>query len=403
MIPKSSPALLAFALTLLLVTPLVADPLPWGPECGAVRCPGATLLIPYFEVDLDDSGRTTLFSIANADFEPALVRVVVWTNWGIPALGFNVLLAPDELRSIHLGKLLATGALPVSHYDDPFDYPGCPSQLAPATLDAQALATLKARLTGQPDLDDGQCYSEAVEDGLATGYVTVDAVRRCSDTARFPGDAGYFAAGNQGVASDRNVLWGDVLLLDDARDRADGFEAVALRADAERFGTGPGQVPGTFYDCCTLGEAPSFDDHRTPLSATYRTRVLGAKTLGTQLLVWTQGQPETRYPDGGPLECGASPKETYVGMASRDEAGGGGNFIELTTALRTQRLDLEDFAELEGLFGTLDLCTKHRSAFGFLSPPTRLFQTWVVPLLSLRDRFSVGYHAAPVREPGVCG
>jgi hypothetical protein len=45
-------------------------------EIGTVDdVPAATLLLPYFEVDLDNpAGVTTLFSINNASAAPALVR-----------------------------------------------------------------------------------------------------------------------------------------------------------------------------------------------------------------------------------------------------------------------------------------------------------------------------------------
>lgn len=45
--------------------------------CSIDAVPAATLLLPYFEVDLDSSdGVTTLFSINNAEAAPALAHVV---------------------------------------------------------------------------------------------------------------------------------------------------------------------------------------------------------------------------------------------------------------------------------------------------------------------------------------
>lgn len=374
----------------------VADPLPWDFQCDAVRCPGATLLVPYFEVDLANPlARTTLVSISNADREPVLVHLVVWTNWGIPVLGVDIRLGGDELRSLHLGQLLRSGALPASEFTDPESYQGCASPLSAPALDASALAALRARLSGRPDPEDGLCYSSAAEEELATGYITVDTVTRCSDSALYPGDEGYFAD-NGGLASERNVLTGDVILLDNAENRAEAFEAVALRADADRYGPGS-PVEGTFYGF------PNHD-HRAPLSATYRTRFLRGATLGTEVLLWTQGQPSTRHPVGSPLECGSFPQETYVGGLLREETAVEElTQLEFTTPLKTQRLDVAAIEEFAGVpFGTLDICTKSRSAFGLLSPPTILFQSWIVPLFSLHDRFSVGYHATPVTEHSYC-
>ena len=54
-----------FFLTLLLA--VSATPAAWAGSCSLDDRPGATLLLPYFEVDLDDPlGRTTLFSVNNA-------------------------------------------------------------------------------------------------------------------------------------------------------------------------------------------------------------------------------------------------------------------------------------------------------------------------------------------------
>ncbi|HXO22611.1 MAG TPA: hypothetical protein VOA87_22035, partial [Thermoanaerobaculia bacterium] len=55
-----------------------------GPA-GAVICtiddvPAATLLLPYFEVDLaNGNGITTLFSVNNASATAILAHVVVWS------------------------------------------------------------------------------------------------------------------------------------------------------------------------------------------------------------------------------------------------------------------------------------------------------------------------------------
>ena len=53
--------------------------------------PAATLLLPYFEVDLGNTnGADTLISVNNASATAIVANVVVWTDWGTPSLGFNV-------------------------------------------------------------------------------------------------------------------------------------------------------------------------------------------------------------------------------------------------------------------------------------------------------------------------
>src|SRR3954462_10550019 len=54
-------------------------------NCRLANQPAPTLLIPYFEVDLNNlSGQNTLFSVNNSSYKPALARVVQWTDWGVP-------------------------------------------------------------------------------------------------------------------------------------------------------------------------------------------------------------------------------------------------------------------------------------------------------------------------------
>ncbi len=69
---------------------LLAMPAAGGALAGNCRVddqPAASLLIPFFEVDLEDPrGKTTLFSVNNGGAKPALARVVLWTDWGVPTL-----------------------------------------------------------------------------------------------------------------------------------------------------------------------------------------------------------------------------------------------------------------------------------------------------------------------------
>ncbi|MBV8200992.1 MAG: hypothetical protein JOZ15_10265, partial [Acidobacteria bacterium] len=65
-----------------------------GGQAGAVICtidavPAATLLLPYFEVDLNNpNGLTTLFSVNNASATAVLVHVVIWSDLSVPVLDF---------------------------------------------------------------------------------------------------------------------------------------------------------------------------------------------------------------------------------------------------------------------------------------------------------------------------
>ena len=83
-------------------------------EIGTVDdVPAATLLLPYFEVDLDNpAGVTTLFSINNASAAPALVHVVIWSDLSIHILDFNVYLTGYDVYTQNLRDLFINGTAP---------------------------------------------------------------------------------------------------------------------------------------------------------------------------------------------------------------------------------------------------------------------------------------------------
>src|SRR5262249_6781405 len=80
--------------------------------CTLDRVPAATLLLPYFEVDLDrPNGRTTLMSVVNASGQPRLAHVVLWTDLGVPTLTLDLFLTGYDVQTLNLRDLFA-GRLP---------------------------------------------------------------------------------------------------------------------------------------------------------------------------------------------------------------------------------------------------------------------------------------------------
>src|SRR3978361_480438 len=91
--------------------------------CAIDEVPAATLLLPYFDVDLSNpNGETTLFSVNNASATAVLAHVVVWSDLSVPVLDFNVYLTGYDVQSINIRDILA-GALPqtASAGQDPDD------------------------------------------------------------------------------------------------------------------------------------------------------------------------------------------------------------------------------------------------------------------------------------------
>jgi hypothetical protein len=289
-------------------------------NCRVANQPGATLLIPYFEVDLDDpNGQTTLFSVNNSSDRATLARVVLWTDWGVPTLAFDIYLTGYDVQTLNVRDLLK-GTLPGTGTDvsnngllseTGASIVGCPEGNIAPGLNASEQSWLRSAHTGRPLPGNAtQCAGSGRENAaLATGYVTVDMANRCSTrtvgaSVNTPADAAYFADGGTGVAGNENILWGDVFQVSSTRNTADSQTAVTIVADADFFS--PGDY--TFY-----GRYNGYDsrDNRAPLSSLYYARYMkgGVFSGGTDLIVWR----DNRSANVTPASCGTSPKWTSPG------------------------------------------------------------------------------------------
>lgn len=269
--------------------------------------PAATLLLPYFETAPDDpNGASTVFTIGNADREPRLAHVTLWTDIGVPSIAFDVYLAGHDVVEIDL-RLVFSGILPQTspsanlqgtHAAAPVDFPGCQTLGTQGRLAPAQITALRNAHTGLgSDLWGGMCGARAVGDGVARGYVTVDAVNRCS--TKLPGDpAGggdpaYFADLGTGIASNENVLWGEFWFNDRAQGFAYGDTLVHIEAGAPPFPDG-----FTFYGRLVGGSAV---DNREPLPhRLYGRYQNGGLFDATHALVWRDPGVVS------PLPCGAS-------------------------------------------------------------------------------------------------
>ncbi len=293
-------------------------------NCRVANQPAATLLIPYFQVDVDTDGVTTLVSINNASGRSELARVTLWTDWGVPTLAFDIYLTGYDVQTLNLRDLFR-GVLPATGFNSPLGsfsstpelFPGCAANGAttgqPPLSDANR-AYLRAAHTGKPLPGVGAGAAVCAGSGgagpsIATGYVTVDSVNRCTlpsvgALANTPADGAYFSHGGAGLASDDNVLWGDYMLVDPAHGLSEGQAAVSVVADADFFG--PGDY--TFY-----GRYVGFDarDDRMPLASLYYARYLngGAFAGGTDLVVWR----DNRKLEVGPSACASGPSWAPLG------------------------------------------------------------------------------------------
>src|SRR5436853_3932136 len=265
--------------------------------------PAATLLLPYFEVDISGAtptGVNTLFSINNASATAVLAHVTVWSDQSIPVLDFDVYLTGYDIQTVSLFDILKNGNLPrtASAGQDPsgsaigvgisprgpvsqdINFASCGGTLPytnPA-LNAAFRAHLQAILQGNASPTFGNCYGSKKNDNILRGYVTVDTVNSCN--VFFPSQ---LATGYDNVLTDQNVLWGDYIYVNTATHFARGDTLVHIESCPTCF------VPGnhTFYGRYANGTAI---DAREPLPTTmvarYQTNLGGG---GTDFLIWREG------------------------------------------------------------------------------------------------------------------
>ena len=377
--------------------------------CTADTVPAATLLVPYFEVDLDAcdtpiTGRTTTVTLSNTATEAKLAHVTIWTNAGVPVFTFDVYLNAFSRQDLNLSDLLCEGALPTTGraFDQgfisaPVSFPNCNNTAtvgdAPAYGGAGAiapaeLAALTAALTGGPDPTSGMCTGIDLGDNAARGYLTIDNVAACTEST--PASPGYFVTD----AGFENVLSGQFSLIDSPNNFAAGFAAVAIEA-ADPATFAPGDA--TFYGRYVFGDA---SDRREPLGTTHMPRFVSQSAFAsTDLLVWreTDGSP-------APFTCGAAPSWAPLTQTNDSNVGAvfaideDGNHLPLaeTTAfsLATQRVSVGDAfpaVERQVPVGSLWLNLQHGESF-----PSSPGQAWVTSVLQSEGRFSTAAGAQPL-------
>lgn len=363
-----------------LLAGLAVPPATQADSCILGPQPAASLLVPYFEVDLDQAGgRTTLLAVTNTSSEEAsIARLVLWTDWGIPTLAMDIFLSPRDIHTLNLRDLFSGNLVGGASI----------ALIRPDTLNSASLASLRARHTGVTDPDGGLCWSSPRSDEtLATGYVTVDLLERSSSSVVFQTDSGYFQ-GSDPLASTANRLAGDFFLVDSAEAFAQGYEAVHLVAQPARFSEGEGP---SFYGAFVGGTGA---DARLPLSTRHKARffVGSPAAAGSTLLLWI---------DNGviavPQGCGEGPPWFQFGIPDLDidgvdeEENGFKTFVS-ANPVRTQILVVGTDIPVPFASGELDIKTQVRDSIG--APPTfKPVQGWIGPVMSAFGQYSVGWNA----------
>ncbi len=299
--------------------------------CDISVLPAATLLLPYFEVDLDHpdgAAQTTIFTVTNVSRFPQVARVTVWTDYAYPILNFNLFLTGYDVQAINLRDVFVRGVIAppngtstrsasgplserngmnpnfaISAVNDCEFLPGA----IPARLMADVRSTLQSGVAaGCPGTARvGAAHPHAI------GYATIDVVSTCG--VRGPLDAGYYT---NDLLYD-NVLMGDYQQVNPdtaSGNYAGGNPLVHIRAIPEGGAAGslPGtNLPYTFYDRFTPRDAHT-RDRRQPLPAVFAARYIqgGINGFNTNFKIWREGMT------GSDAKC-----DEYAGSTTKPSNG----------------------------------------------------------------------------------
>jgi hypothetical protein len=284
-------------------------------SCDIALLPAATLLLPYFEVDLNSpqqSANTTLFTILNTSAVPQIARVTLWTDWSFPMLAFNIFLTGYDEQSINLYDVLKRGTIApaektagtsnatrpgeISQPNDrnPNFLPSAAAACSnlPGGVEAVLLAEVQRAFTtgiiASPGCTKGNQVGGVHQN--AAGYATIDVVATCS--AASPAASDYFL---REILFD-NVLTGDYQHIDPhpaTGNYASGNPLVHIRAVPEGGAAGtfaPTSLPFTFYDLYTAGIVPRTHDRRQPLPSAFLPRIIqgGTGAFNTNVQIWRE-------------------------------------------------------------------------------------------------------------------
>jgi hypothetical protein len=374
--------------------------------------PAATLLLPYFEVDIaNPNGVTTLFSINNASATAVLAHVTVWTDQSVPALDFDVYLTGYDVQTINLRDIFVSGNLPVtaSAGQDPKDTispKGPVSQdinfascsvlpYAPGAVSASFRQHLQAWFQGNQSPATGNCAgSKQPDTGVLRGYVTVDTVNACN--LFFPSDWAFYAP----FVTDQNVLWGDYFYVNPdpvTGNFAEGETLVHIESCPNCF------VPGnhTFYG---RYNGASADDARESLPTTLAARYLNGGFFdgGTAFLIWREANAsDSAYPCANPgpaswypLEAGGiiifDEQELAV---TTDDCPSGDPTCEQEVLIPNEANRVDVAADLLSPFdfGAAYLNLEHSAVTSIYGDTAA--QAWTTVVIAAEGRFSIGFDA----------
>jgi len=293
--------------------------------CALDNVPAATLLVPYFHVDVgaceDINGDGTHVLFTNVGSESVLVHVTVWTTWAVPVIWFDVYLTGFDSELLNMRAMLCDGYLPrtgsaVSPHGpssgSPIPFPSCNNTTVVGAnpvwgygaISTGYRAHLHAWLTGQESPVTANCAGTSFGDSIARGFVTLDVVNDCNVLQ--PADGLAYLD----FLENRNVLIGQYYQLDfeDEWVLVNWETAAVVHVEADPTGTvfAPGEQ--TFYGRYSGNSAA---DTREPLPAVLAARYQATNQNSNAFTAWREsnfsalGLPCGTDPPGFPLRPSA--------------------------------------------------------------------------------------------------
>ncbi|HEY0372491.1 MAG TPA: hypothetical protein VGD79_10850, partial [Thermoanaerobaculia bacterium] len=386
--------LLSLILPLALASTLSAATTRNDDSCDIAVLPAATLLLPYFEVDLDDpAGETTLVTMTNVTHLEAVARLTLWTDRGYPLFTFNVVLTGYDVYSLNLYDVLGRGEIAENEHPGPNergdfsdpnpDLPACDGTSGQLT-NAVRERLRSALTTGSVE---GECNGVGGVHEHAIGYATIDVVGNCSTNT--PRDRAYWTTD---LRYD-NILLGDYQQVSSGANLAQGGPLVHVRAipeggtprsrrPSEEFG-----FPRTFYSRFQTADSPTLDA-RQPLPSQFAAQW----TEGTSLKIWREGRA------GIQATCADFASDANLAVTDivtfddqENAIGLGGERVELTAATKNG-VDSSVFPQLvngaESGWIYLNLDRSQRDDYGS--------QAWVLVSTRVEGRYSADVDAVPL-------
>src|SRR3954452_14269262 len=114
-------------------------------SCDISTSPAATLLLPYFEVEIDKhviEAKNTIFSVVNTSKAPQIARVTVWSDEGYPALWFNIFLTGYGVQPISMYDVIGRGVMPVTSSQAPNGAKSMPNGENPRFVNVENCGTM---------------------------------------------------------------------------------------------------------------------------------------------------------------------------------------------------------------------------------------------------------------------